>query len=1205
MSGADPGATHFEHYLKNGVLSKSGTTWTCNHNWSYWCVEDLDPNTPYRFRAKARNGDKDETAWCNTSDEIWTLPYDPQISYDKATGVCYNMGTKFTFSNIIPFGIGWVDHYHIKWSTNKYDIPEEKDTLWGAGDWVITENRGGDWYLIVISHNKLNEISGDYDYTGAFQPFFLTIGPFKVGYDVKGKVTISGGTGSYTDVVVHCGGNTVNCDSMGKFEFLHLPPGTYDVYAELPGYRIAYPVENGGHYSIKIPDNADAPAFIKTGVDFTLAYKNTYTIAGKVTITGGSGVDPSDVTITCGSYTPVNPDANWNYFIPGVFAGTYKVRASISNTDYAITFPSGGEYTVSVGPDTTGKDFVFTYIPGTDVASISGSVKLIGGTGDFTKATVYCKNLNSGITGQATPDNTGKYSFLNLVKGNNYQVWVKLDGYKTSRVRISDNVWSDTMVVIPINNLQNDQQNKDFELVPILYYSISGKVDVTEGVIKAPDVKVHYDCLKDTSISFAIRPDNDGTYNFSNVPEGTYRIYLEIPQGYKVTNPASGRYDVTVGPDASGKNFLVEPVAKYSVSGKITLSGGTCNPYEALVVCQYYNSVKKDYITFTTIPDSSGNYKFSNLVPANYTLYVSLTGYQTVYPTTDSYIITITNKDITGKDFYLVSYAIKGNVSFITPGNEPITNVTIICSATSKNPDIPNVYVVMHPDESGNYAFYNLVPSLKLGNPYRVEVKLAGYGCISPSAGYYDVTVTSKDEVRNFILATYSISGKLALYSGTADLTKATVTAARLDKKGGNEIDWLVVNPDKNGYYNFKGVEPGCYYRVRVKLEKYYSLRPREAGLNWGYEVYVPPSATNIDFLMMPGTTLGGYTISGNVAVSGEGIKPDQIVVHCGDYKTYPDGYGNYYFKNLNAGTYDVYVERLGYKTTFPVVNGGHYYVVVNDASPEVSNINFTIAPEPVPTYKISGTVTLAGGTGVVTSVTIHCKDKTTNIDKTTNPDVNGKYSFTNLPAGSYELWIELSKYVTSNPGGSGRQTVKLYDRDVAGVDFTMQAIPTYSITGTVSITDGDVTQVQIICSSGAIVNPDTFGRYTISDLLAGTYEVHAEIPGYLVIGPTNNIYKVKLGPDAQNCNFTIVKTYTISGKVNLIGGTGKMSSVVIYCNKQTTKPDGTGYYEYTGLLPGNYEVYAVLDGYAVTNPVSGSYKITVGPDADLKNFDL
>ncbi|MCM8817019.1 MAG: hypothetical protein NC913_05865 [Candidatus Omnitrophica bacterium] len=783
-----------------------------------------------------------------------------------------------------------------------------------------------------------------------------------------------------------------------------------------------------------------------------------------------------------------------------------------------------------------------------------------------------------------------------------------MEGYRVVRVRISDTVWSDTQTTITIPNLQEDQTNKDFELVPILYYSVSGKLDVAEGIIKPPDVKLHLDCTSDTSISFSLHPDVDGNFVFTGVPEGTYTLYPEIPSGYKVTNPVSGKYTgIVLGPDTFGKNFLVEPIAKYSLSGKITLQGGTCRPNEALIVCSYYNTVKKEYITFSTIPDSTGLYKFTNLVPANYTVSVNLPGYITVYPTSGIHAITITNKDITGKDFYLVSYAIKGKVSFLTPSVEPITNVMLICSAISKNPDVPSVYKVIHPDSGGNYAFYNLMPSAKLANPadgipvpYRIEVFLEGYGVISPSAGYYDVYITNKDEQKDFILGTYSVSGKLTLYSGTADLTKATVTAARLDKQGGNEIEWIVTNPNSNGEYKITGLKAGYYYRIRVKLENFYSLRPKEQGVNWGYEIRVPPSATNIDFIMYPAGVPSNptCTISGNVSIPLP-VTPDRVVVHCGDLMTYPDANGNYYFKNLNPGTYDVWAERKGYQTTYPTTYGGHYYVVVDEINREVTGRNFVLAPIPAPTYKISGTVTLVGGTGDVKNVIVHCNTMTT------NPNSSGQYSFTNLPEGSYELWVELPKYQTTNPGGSGKQTVKVYDRDISGVDFTMQAIPTYSIKGTVTITDGDVTQVKIVCSSGATVNPDAYGRYIISDLLAGSYQVYADMPGYVVTNPKTNLYNVKLGPDAQNCDFTLTKTYTISGTITISGGTGKMSSVVVRCGNLSRQPDGTGYYEFTGLFPGTYEVYATLDGYTATFPSSGKYTITVGPDATLKDFTL
>ena len=1305
LSGPSLSAISWQRYLKNGTATynPSNGTYTSEHKWKYYCFDNLQPNTPYKFRAKARNGDGDETAWCSTSQEIWTLPLEPAVRCDKQLDTCYDPGTKFTFTSLIPFGIGTVDHYHIMWTTNPLANPSEASTKWFAGDWVITENRTGDFFLVIKSHNFENEEPVTYEKPRDYFPIdgtvnlaftfvtdaltgekytyqsirernqhIVTVGPFKIGYDVKGKVTISGGTGSYTDVVVHCGGYTTKCNSSGLFEFKNLLPGTYDIYAELPGYRIAYPIENGGRYSVKLPDPADAPRYIKTGIDFTLAYKNTYTIAGKVSFVGGPGGMPSNVTATeirCGSYGPVYPDSKGNFYVPGVFAGTYKLRASVPTSDpdyanYEITFPSGGEYTVSVGPDATGKDFVFTWTEGIDTASISGNIKLIGGSGDPSRAIVYCKNLNTGIEGTTSPDNKGAYNFPSLPKGNSYEIWVKMAGYRTSLPASGK---------ITITNLQDDQSGQDFELIPISYYRVSGRLDIAEGIIKPPDTKLHLDCTSDTSISFTLHPENDGTFVFSSVPEGTYNLYPEIPAGYKVANPFSGKYTgIVVGPDAIAKNFLVEAIAKYSFSGKITLQGGTCRPNEALVVCQYYNTVKKEYITFSTIPDSSGVYKFVNLVPASYTVYVMLAGYTTLYPTSGTHTVTITNKDISGKDFYLASYAIKGKVSFITPSVEPVTNVILICSAISKNPDVPSVYKVTHPDSSGNYAFYNLQPSSKLADPnnripvpYRVEVFLAGHGSISPSTGYYDVTITNKDEQKDFILGVYSVSGKLTLYSGKADLTQATVTAARLDHQGGNEIEWMVTNPKSDGSYQITGLKPRSYYRIRVKLPDFYSLVPKERqGLNWGYEIYVPPSATNKDFILYPATVPSNptCTISGKITIPYP-ITPDRVIVHCGDLTTYPDRFGYYYFKNLNPGTYDVWAERKGYHTTFPTTNAGHYYIVLNESNSVESGLNFVLDADPVPVYKISGTVTLVGGSGDVKNVIVHCNNLTA------NPNSAGQYSFTNLPEGSYELWVELPKYQTTNPGGSGKQTVKLYDRDVAGVDFTMQAIPTYSIKGTVTISDGDVTKVKIACSSGVVVNPDAFGRYVISELLAGSYQVYAEMPGYIVTSPKNNVYNVKLGPDAQNCDFTLTKTYSISGTVTLNGGTGNISNVTVRCGEKVVKPllgvmvyvawnsynDPTenkknykyhysdqcpyvknlnpvaipleeaqrdygglcsfcaqkypppdnGGFEFTGLLPGDYEVYATLDGYAATNPSSGTYKITVGPDATLKNFTL
>ncbi len=153
--GNTRGQALWETYLKNGPVTynSSNGTYTAEHKWPYWCIEGLQPNTPYTFKAKARNGDGDETAWCPSSSQVWTLPLRPRVKCDQSDGACYSPGTRFTFTNLDGFGIGTVDHYHILWTTNPSAIPDESSPKWFAGDWIVTENRLGTYYLVVMSHN--------------------------------------------------------------------------------------------------------------------------------------------------------------------------------------------------------------------------------------------------------------------------------------------------------------------------------------------------------------------------------------------------------------------------------------------------------------------------------------------------------------------------------------------------------------------------------------------------------------------------------------------------------------------------------------------------------------------------------------------------------------------------------------------------------------------------------------------------------------------------------------------------------------------------------------------------------------------------------------------------------------------------------------------------------------------------------------------
>ncbi len=1228
MTGISLGAIYWDSYFKNGTASynSSNGQYTSSHAWNFWASENLDSNTPYRFRAKARNGDGDETAWCDITGDVWTLPKSPDVVPQQPVGACYDIGTRFTFVNNSGWGIGNLDHYHIVWSKSAYDVTfSESDTKWAAGDLVLAENNPGHYYLHVISHNSQNEEPVTYKLDGTMQKGLnwngwwidyvnthnrnvhtLTYGPFQIGYDIHGKVTISGGTGSYTDVTVYAGGRQTNCDSLGKYSFLSLPPGTYDVYAELAGYRIAVPVTNNGHYSIKLPPDPPTSDNVTRDIDFVLAYSNTYTIAGRVSLIGGPNGFPADVTrikVHRGLANPITayPDQYGNFYFPGVFAGTYVIWYELPAADpdyqyYVITSPSGGRYTVSVGPDATGRDFVFNWEQGQTV-SISGLVNLLGGSGEVTSATVYCRNLTTGLQSTTVPNTQGRYIFENFAPGKDYELRVSMAGYKTTDPVTGKHTLTD---------VQNNASDINFTLEPVSYYSVRGRVNVSEGIIRAPDVKVHCDNLADPDIAFSVHPDNDGNYIFNTVPEGEYKLYVEIPEGYKVSSPSSGRYEpLLLGPSATEKNFTVDSLGTYRISGNVKLQGGTVTPREAMVVCSYYNSAKDEYINYSVMPNSLGNYEFTGLVPATYTLSVSLRGYITIFPSNEKHTVTVTRSDVKDKNFILATFSILGKVRFNTSIPEPITNVTLICTAVSTNPDVPHVYIAVHPDSAGNYAIYNLLPTAKVGNPYRVEAVLAGCGVLRPDTGYYDITITNRNEEREFVMGSYTVSGKVSIHQGTADLSGATIVCSKLNQMGGDEIESLYVNPKSTGEYVVSSVEPGSYYRVRVKMQGYVGLRPKEdppGTTSWGYEKWVPPSQANLDFLMVSQPTHNMYSISGRVTMSDGTVTPDRVVVHCGDINVYPDSAGDFVLKNLNAGTYDLWVERRDYHTTFPTTNQGHYFVVVGESAPVVTGMNFTLALDPVPTYDISGTVTLQGGTGNVADAWVYCGNKPPK-----HPNAAGQFTFTGLAPANYELWVELDRYQTIQPGGTGRQVIRIYDRDVSAVDFTLKAIPVYAIEGVVTLPyGGDVTQVEIHSDTGKPpVTPDMTGRYRIEDLLAGTYKVWAAMANYVVTHPRDNLYTVKVGPDSFDNNFTLVRYYTISGRVSLSGGTGDVMNAVVTCGNLKTSPDASGFYEFTNLSAGNYPVYVTMNGYETSVPVTGIRNITLGPDAPDTDFTM
>lgn len=194
---------------------------------------------------------------------------------------------------------------------------------------------------------------------GAWDPSFGSI---------QGQVTLNGGNGNITQVVVNAGNVSTLPDPTGIY-FMTVPTGTYTVTATLEGY---YP---GTQTGVTVLEDQST-----TGIDFLLdPMPTTGFISGIVTLEGGSG-NVTDVTVSTGSYS-TSPDQGGNYIleVPG---GTWDVVASLQGYTPQIR----SSISVTAGNTTSNVSFVLVPLPSTGY--IQGYVTIEGSVYDLTEVTV-------------------------------------------------------------------------------------------------------------------------------------------------------------------------------------------------------------------------------------------------------------------------------------------------------------------------------------------------------------------------------------------------------------------------------------------------------------------------------------------------------------------------------------------------------------------------------------------------------------------------------------------------------------------------------------------------------------------------------------------------------------------------------------------------------------------------------------------------
>ena len=403
---------------------------------------------------------------------------------------------------------------------------------------------------------------------------------------------------------------------------------------------------------------------------------------------------------------------------------------------------------------------------------------------------------------------------------------------------------------------------------------------------------------------------------------------------------------------------------------------------------------------------------------------------------------------------------------------------------------------------------------------------------------------------------------------------------------------------------------------------------------------------------------------------------------------TTSDSQGNYSFTNLTPGTYFVqFVSPSGY--VFTADGQGQDDTLNSDANPstgetaalvldfgqDAANVDAGLVPQNLPYATINGSAWLdANNNGIQDpgeaqqpGVMVQLLDPNLNVLATTGTDVNGQYSFTQLPAGSYYLRFSTPPgFAFATPGqGSDAdpstgltplQTVST-GQVVNAVDAGLVFIPA-TISGDAwndandnGIQDpGESGQpgmvVQLLDSNGNIVSTMTTGgsgQYSFNQLTPGGYYVQFvaaagqtfTIPGsgsmadpstgstpLLSLSPGQTMTSVNAGLIPAPTPGTVNGSAWTDANGNGLqdpGESGRAGVTVQLLDTNlnvlaTTTTDSDGQYSFAQVAPGSYyiqfappsgEAFTTQGQGSVVDPTDGrSSLLSVSPGQALSSID-
>ncbi len=1005
-------------------------------------------------------------------------------------------------------------------------------------------------------------------------------------------------------------------DANGNYSFTNLGPGTYSLseaaqagWVQTTNNPTAITTSSGTDVSGQNFGNFDKVTI--SGMKFNDMDGNGTKDVGDVGISGWK------IYINGSAIDSATTDANGNYSFVGIGPGTYNLSEAVQS-GWQQTTSNPSAITTSSGTDVAEKNFgnfEKISISGMKFNDMDGNGTQDAGDNGISGWKIY---LSGSATDSAITDANGDYSFTNLGPGT----------YTLSEA--VQNGWTQTTTnPSPITTSSGtDVSGQNFgniELGTISGMKFNdmdgnGVKDVGDNGVSGWKIYIGGTRVDSTLT------DANGNYSFTNLALGSYAISEEVQSGWLQTAPVGGTYSETIttgSTDLTGKNF--------GNFEKVTISGMKFNDMDGNGTQDAGDnglSGWKIYLTGletdSTTTDANGNYSFVGLGPGTYSLSEEFqTGWmQTTANPSD--ITTQSGTDVSGQNF--------GNFEKVSISGMKFNDVDGDGVKDAEDTGLSGWKIYLNgsaadsatTDVDGNYQFVGLGP----GTYSLSEETQAGWvqttnnpTAITTSSG----TDVSGQNFGNFDKVTISgmkfndMDG-----NGTKDVGDVGISGWKIYINGSVTDS---ATTDVDGNYSFVGIGPGTYNLSEAVQSGWQQTTSNPSAI-------ITSSGTDVS-----GQNFGNFekvTISGMKFndMNGDGIKDvgDNGVSGWKIYlngsasdSTTTDANGDYSFTNLGPGTYTL-SEAVQNGWTQTTANP---LPITTSSGTDVSGQNFgnielgTISGMKFNDMDGNGTKD-AGDTGIG-GWKMYLSGTVT--DSTTT-DVDGNYSFVNLPQGAYTISEEVqSGWMQTSPvGGTYSETISTSGTNLTGRNFGN--FEKVSISGMkFNDMDGDGTKdagdnglsgwkIYLTGLETDSTTTDANGNYSFVGLGPGMYSLSEETQtGWVQTTSNPSAITTSSGTDVSGQNFGNFERVSISGmKFNDVDGDGVkdaedtgLAGWKIYLNgsaadSATTDVDGN--YQFVGLVPGTYSLSEETQtGWVQTTNNPSAITTSSGTDVSGQNF--